>query len=435
VSPETTGIIGIVILLLLFMLRMPVAFAMAFVGFTGFAYLNGIESAMPLLAQDIFETLSSYPLSVIPMFILMGSFAFASGISQRLYKACYTWFGHYRGGLTVATVMACSGFAAICGSTAATAATMGSIALPEMKKYNYDDKLATGTVASAGTLGILIPPSTVLIIYGILTEESIGKLFIAGIVPGVLLTLLFVLTVILLCWRQPNLAPPGPKTTLKEKIVSLGGIIEAILLFMLTIGGLFLGWFSPTQAGAIGAFGAFFIGVFRKKLKLVRTIEILKDGLRTACMVLFIITGAAVFGHFLAISNIPFILADWVGSLPIPPMAIMGVIVFIYFIGGFFMDSMALIIVTIPIFFPIVTKFNFDPIWFGVIVVLVGEMGVITPPVGVNVFVIKGIAPQVPLHVIYRGILPFLGAIILLTAVMLMFPEIATYFPNLMFPQ
>jgi C4-dicarboxylate transporter, DctM subunit len=435
VSPETTGIVGIVILLLLFMLRMPVAFAMAFVGFTGFAYLNGIESAMPLLAQDIFETLSSYPLSVIPMFILMGSFAFASGISQRLYKACYTWFGHYRGGLTVATVMACSGFAAICGSTAATAATMGSIALPEMKKYNYDDKLATGTVASAGTLGILIPPSTVLIIYGILTEESIGKLFIAGIVPGVLLTLLFVLTVILLCWRQPNLAPPGPKTTLKEKIVSLGGIIEAILLFMLTIGGLFLGWFSPTQAGAIGAFGAFFIGVFRKKLELVRTIEILKDGLRTACMVLFIITGAAVFGHFLAISNIPFILADWVGSLPIPPMAIMGVIVFIYFIGGFFMDSMALIIVTIPIFFPIVTKFNFDPIWFGVIVVLVGEMGVITPPVGVNVFVIKGIAPQVPLHVIYRGILPFLGAIILLTAVMLMFPEIATYFPNLMFPQ
>jgi C4-dicarboxylate transporter DctM subunit len=434
VSPEATGIVGIVILLLLFMLRMPVAFAMAFVGFTGFAYLNGIESALTLLAQDIFETLSSYPLSVIPMFILMGAFAFASGISQRLYKACYTWFGHYRGGLTVATVIACSGFAAICGSTAATAATMGSIALPEMKKYKYDDKLATGTVASAGTLGILIPPSTVLIIYGILTEESIGKLFIAGIVPGIILTLLFVLTVMLLCWRHPDLAPPGPKTTFKEKVISLGGITEAILLFMLTIGGLFLGWFSPTQAGAIGAFGAFFIGVFRKKLKLTRTLEALKDGLRTACMVLFIITGAAVFGHFLAISNIPFILADWVGGLPIPPMAIMGVIVFIYFIGGFFMDSMALIIVTIPIFFPIVTRFNFDPIWFGVIVVLVGEMGVITPPVGVNVFVIKGIAPMVPLHVIYRGILPFLAAIILLTAVLLIFPEIATFFPDLMFP-
>ncbi len=432
-SPETTGIVGIAVLLLLFMLRMPVAFAMAFVGFTGFAYLNGIESALTLLAQDIFETLSSYPLSVIPMFILMGSFAFASGISRRLYRTCYTWFGQYRGGLTVATVMACSGFAAICGSTAATAATMGGIALPEMKKYNYDDKLATGTVASAGTLGILIPPSTVLIIYGLLTEESIGKLFVAGIVPGVLLTLLFVLTVILLCLRNPELAPPGPKTTFGQKIVSLGGIIEAILLFMLTIGGLFLGWFSPTQAGSIGAFGAFLIGVFRKKLQLSRTIEALTDGLRTACMVLFIIVGAAVFGHFLAISNIPFLLADWVGNLPIPPMAIMGVIVFIYFIGGFFMDSMALIIVSIPIFFPIVLKFNFDPIWFGVIVVMVGEMGVITPPVGVNVFVIKGIAPQVSLRTIYRGILPFLGAIILLTAALLFFPQIATFIPNLMY--
>jgi tripartite ATP-independent transporter DctM subunit len=433
-SPEAVGIIGIVVLLCLFMLKMPVAFAMAFVGFTGFAYLNGIESALTLLAQDIFETLSSYPLSVIPMFILMGSFAFASGISQRLYQTCYSWFGQFRGGLTVATVMACSGFAAICGSTAATAATMGSIALPEMKKYNYDDKLATGTVASAGTLGILIPPSTVLIVYGILTEESIGKLFIAGIVPGVLLTLLFVLTVILLCGRQPELAPPGPKTSLKAKIVSLGGIIEAILLFLLTIGGLFLGWFSPTQAGSIGAFGAFLIGLFRKKLKLKRTLEILKDGLRTSCMVLFIVTGAAVFGHFLAISNIPFVLADWVGGLPIPPMAIMGVMVLIYFVGGFFMDSMALIIVTIPIFFPIVTRFNFDPIWFGVIVVMVGEMGVITPPVGVNVFVIKGIAPQVPLRTIYRGILPFLAAILLLTGMLLLFPGIATFFPNLMFP-
>jgi tripartite ATP-independent transporter DctM subunit len=433
-SPEATGVIGIVVLLLLFMLKMPVAFTMAFVGFVGFAYLNGIESALTLLAQDIFETLSSYPLSVIPMFILMGSFAYASGISQRLYRTCYTWLGQYRGGLTVATVMACSGFAAICGSTAATAATMGSIALPEMKKYNYDDKLATGTVASAGTLGILIPPSTVLIIYGILTEESIGKLFIAGIVPGAVLTLFFVITVILLCLRHPELAPAGPKTTLREKIVSLGGIIEAILLFLLTIGGLFLGWFSPTQAGAVGACGAFLIGVFRKKLRLKRTLEALKDGLRTSCMVLYIITGAAVFGHFLAISNLPFVLADWVGNLPIPPMAIMGVMVLIYFVGGFFMDSMALIVVTIPIFFPIVTKFSFDPIWFGVIVVMVGEMGVITPPVGVNVFVIKGIAPQVPLRVIYRGIIPFLGAIICLTALLLIFPQIATFFPNLIYP-
>ena len=430
-GPETTGIVGIGLLLFLFLLRMPVAFAMAFVGLAGFAYLSSIESALAILAQDIFETLSSYPLSVIPMFILMGSFAFASGISRRLYITCYTWVGQLRGGLTVATVLACSGFAAICGSTAATAATMGKIALPEMKKYGYDDVLATGTVAAAGTLGILIPPSTVLIVYGILTEESIGKLFVAGLLPGVLLSLFFVVTVILLCARNPKLGPSGPATTWEQKLMATTGILEAIVLFLLTIGGLFLGWFSPTQAGAIGAFGALLIGVVRRQLTLKKTFEAVKDGLRTACMVLFIITGATVFGHFLAISNIPFVLADWVGGLPMPPMAVMAVIIFIYFIGGFFMDSMALIVVTIPIFFPVVMNLGFDPIWFGVIIVLVGEMGVITPPVGVNVFVIKGIAPDVPLHVIFRGILPFLVALIILTILLTIFPNIATFLPGL----
>jgi len=430
-TPETAGIVGIVCLLILFLLRVPVAFAMALVGFAGFAYLGGTGSALALLAQDIFETLSSYPLSVIPMFILMGSFAFASGISRRLYVASYSWVGQLRGGLTVATVLACSGFAAICGSTAATAATMGKIALPEMKKYGYDDILATGTVAAAGTLGILIPPSTVLIVYGILTEESIGKLFVAGIVPGALLSLFFVLTVIVLCYRNPALGPPGPSTSWSRKIRDLSGIIEAIVLFALTIGGLFMGWFSPTQAGAIGAAGALLIGIVRGKLTFKLVIDAAKDGLRTACMVLFIITGATVFGHFLAISNIPFALADWVGNLPLPPMAIMAVMVFIYFVGGFFMDSMALIVVTIPIFFPVVMKLGLDPIWFGVIIVLVGEMGVITPPVGVNVFVIKGIAPDIPLENIFRGILPFLGALIILTALVMIFPEIATYLPSL----
>ena len=430
-SPETAGIAGIVILLLLFLLRMPVAFAMAFAGLLGFAYLGGLESALTLLAQDIFETFSSYPLSVIPLFILMGSFAFASGISQRLYKTSYTWVGQMRGGLTLATVLACAGFAAICGSTAATAATMGRIALPEMKKYGYDDVLATGTVAAAGTLGILIPPSTVLIVYGILTEESIGKLFVAGILPGAILSLFFVVTVILLCMRKPDIGPPGPATTWKEKMRAITGIIEAILLFILTIGGLFLGWFSPTQAGAIGASGALLIGVIRGRLKLKIAIEAAKDGLRTACMVLFIITGATIFGHFMAISNIPFVLADWVGNLPLPPMAVMGVMIFIYFIGGFFMDSMALIVVTIPIFFPIVLKLGLDPIWFGVMIVLVGEMGVITPPVGVNVFVIKGIAPDIPLHHIFRGILPFLVALIVLTILLMIFPSVATFLPGL----
>jgi tripartite ATP-independent transporter DctM subunit len=365
------------------------------------------------------------------MFILMGTFAFASGISQRLYRTTYTWAGQLTGGLTIATVLACAGFAAICGSTAATAATMGKIALPEMKKYKYDDTLATGTVAAAGTLGILIPPSTVLIVYGILTEESIGKLFIAGVLPGILLSLSFVATVVFLCLRNPKLGPPGNPTSWREKLRATTGIIEAIILFFLAIGGLFLGWFSPTQAGAIGAGGALIIGLARRQLSWRTFFEAGKEGLRTACMVLFIITGAVIFGHFMAVSTIPFVLADWIGQLPIHPMAVMAVLIFIYFIGGFFMDSMALGVVTIPLFFPIVMKLGFDPIWFGVIIVLVAEMGVITPPVGVNVFVIKGIAPDVPLFVIFRGILPFLAALIIVTVIILFVPQIATFLPSL----
>jgi len=430
-SPVVTGIAGIGLLLLLFLLRMPVAFAMAFVGVAGFAYLSDPGPALSLLAQDIFEQFSSYPLTVIPMFILMGTFAFASGISRRLFDTTYTWVGQLRGGLTMATVLACAGFAAICGSTAATAATMGKIALPEMKKHNYDNALATGTVAAAGTLGILIPPSTILIVYGILTEESIGKLFIAGVLPGLLLSLFYAATVVLLCLRNPGLGPPGAPTNWREKLRATTGIIEAVLLFLLTIGGLFLGWFSPTQAGAIGAGGALLIGLGRRQLSWKKFFEAGKDGLRTACMVLFIITGAVIFGHFMAISTIPFVLADWIGQLPMSPMGVMGVIIFIYFIGGFFMDSMALIVVTIPIFFPVVMKLGFDPIWFGVIIVLVAEMGVITPPVGVNVFVIKGIAPDIPLHIIFRGIFPFLGALIILTVLLMIFPGIATFLPSL----
>jgi tripartite ATP-independent transporter DctM subunit len=430
-NPTTVGIVGIVFLVILFLLRMPVAFAMALVGLVGFGFLTSPEAALSLVAKDIFDTFTSYPLSVIPMFILMGTFSFAAGISKRLYQTTYAWIGHYRGGLTVATVFACAGFGAICGSSTATAATMGKIALPEMKKYNYDDTLATGTVAAAGTLGILIPPSTVLIIYGILTEQSIGKLFLSGILPGILLSILFAATVAFLCWRNPSIGPPGTPTSWKAKFKALTGIIEALLLFILAIGGLFGGLFSPTQAGAIGAGGALLIGLARRQLHWQTFLEACKEALRTSCMVIFIITGAVVFGHFMAVSRIPFILAEWLGGLPIHPMAVMGVIIFIYFIGGFFMDAMGLIVVTIPIFFPIVLELGFDPIWFGVIIVLVGEMGVITPPVGVNVFVIKGIAPDIPLYRIFRGIIPFLVALIVFTILLMIFPKIATYLPSL----
>ena len=429
-SPVTIGLIGIGVLLLAFLLRMPIAFAMTFVGFIGFAYLSGLGPGLSLLARDIFTQFSSFPLSVIPMFILMGSFAFASGISAKLYDTAYKWIGQLRGGLTMATVLACAGFAAISGSATATAATMGRIALPEMKKYGYDDTLATGCVAAAGSLGILIPPSTVFVVYGILTEQSIGKLFIAGILPGIILSLLFILAVALICLRNPALGPPGVPTSWKEKAGALTGVIDTIILFSGVMGGLFLGFFTPTQAGAVGAAGALLIGLARRKLTWRGFLEAGKDAVRTSCMVLFIITGAIIFGRFMAVSTLTFVLAEWVDGLPLPPIAIMGVIIFMYFIGGFFMDALALVVLTIPIFFPIVIRLDFDPIWFGVIIVLVNNMGLVTPPVGNNVFVVKGVAEGVALETIFKGTFPFLGAMIVCTVLVVAFPQIATFLPS-----
>jgi C4-dicarboxylate transporter DctM subunit len=431
VSPVAIGLIGIAVLILLFLLGMPVGFAMAFVGFSGFCYLISSQAGLSLLARDVFTNLSSYSLTVIPLFVFMGSIAFASGMSRRLYDAGYTVFGQMRGGLAIATIAACAGFAAMCGSTNATAAAMGRVSLPEMKRYHYDDSLATGSVAAAGSLGILIPPSTIFIIYGILAEQSIGKLFIAGVLPGLLLAALFVAVVFLLCLRNPNLAPSGSPTSWKEKIAGLTGITEMLLLFILVVGGLFLGWFSPTQAGAAGAAGALLIGLARRQLKWQGFTFAIKDALRLTCMVMVIVTGATIFGHFIAVAKIPLVLADWVGGLPLPKMAIMGFIVLIYLIGGCFMDALALITLTIPIIFPLVLTMGFDPIWFGVIIVMVTEMGVITPPVGVNVYVIKGIAEDVPLETIFKGIFPFLGALVVAVAILMAFPQIATFLPSL----
>lgn len=429
-SGSTIAILGIVALIIVFLLRMPVAFTMAAVGCVGFAIASGWSPALRILAKDIWAIYSSYSLSVAPMFVLMGTIAFHSGISRRLFMAANAWFGQLRGGLALATIVACAGFGAMCGSTTAAAAAMGKVTLPEMKRYNYDDALATGAVASAGSLAIMIPPSTVLIIYGVMTQQSIGKLFIAGILPGILLTILFALTVVLLVWRKPALAAAAERTSLKQKLKSLSGIIEMLLLFGLVMGGLFVGWFTPTEAGAIGAFGALMISVVRRTISFRGLWSALAETTRITAMVFTIIAGATIFGHFMAITRAPFALSEWVGGLPIPPMLVMLLIMAIYLVGGCFMDSLALVTLTIPILFPIVTKMGYDPIWFGVMIILAAEMGVITPPVGVNVYVIKGVAPDVPLQTIFRGIFPFLAALVVCIIFLLLFPQIATFLPN-----
>ncbi len=430
-SPVAIGIIGIVVLVLTFILSMPVGFAMALVGLAGFCFLVSPPAGLSLLARDVFATFSSYSLTVIPMFMFMGAIAFATGMSRRLYDAGYILFGQMRGGLAMATIAGCASFAAICGSTNATAAAMGKVSLPEMKRYHYDDSLATGCVAAAGSLGILIPPSTIFIVYGILTEQSIGNLFLAGVLPGLLLATIFVTVVSFLCWRNPALGPSGMPTSWKEKLASLTGVIEMLVLFVLVIGGLFLGWFSPTQAGGAGAAGALLIGLARRQLSWQGFLRAIKDSLQITCEVMVIITGAIVFGHFIAVTTIPFVLADWVSSLPLPPAAIMGVIVLMYLLGGCFMDALALITLTIPIIYPVVIAMGFDPIWFGVIIVLVTEMGVITPPVGINVYVIKGIAEDVPLGTIFKGTFPFLIGLLIAAGLLIAFPQIALLLPGL----
>ena len=431
-SLSTTGIIGIIVLVVLLYSKMPVGFAMGFLGFIGFSYVVNFDAGLNLLAQDIWDVFSSYNLTVIPLFVFMGQIAFHAGISRRLYDSAYVLLGHRRGGLAMTTVGACAGFSAICGSTNATAATMATVALPEMKRYGYDMGLATGTVAAAGSLGILIPPSVIFIVYGILTEQSIGKLFAAGIMPGILLCLLFLLTIHLRVMKNPSLAPPGPKSSIHEKFRSFAGILETLILFALVMGGIFFGLFTPTEAAAIGAFITLLIAIIRKQLSWKEFIQSVSDTTKISCMIMVIVMGAVIFGHFMAITRIPYMLADYVSSLPLSPHAIIGVIILVYLIGGCFMDALAMIMLTIPIFFPVVQTLGFDPIWFGVVIVLLTEMGVITPPVGINVYVVYGVARDVPLENIFRGVSPMLISLLVCNLLLILFPQIALWLPGLM---
>jgi C4-dicarboxylate transporter DctM subunit len=431
-SLTTIGIIGIAILVILLFSNMPVGFVMAFVGLFGFSYVVNFSAGLSLLARDIWDVFSSYGLTVIPLFVFMGQIAFHAGISRRLYDSAYVLMGHRKGGLAMATVAACAGFAAISGSTNATAATMATVTLPEMKRYKYDMGLATGTVAAAGSLGILIPPSVIFIVYGILTEQSIGKLFAAGILPGILLSFLFLLTIHIQVTRNPSLAPPGPETDLKAKFKSFAGVLETLVIFGLVMGGIFFGFFTPTEAAAVGAFLTLMISICRGQLTWDGFIQSLADTTRISCMVMVIVTGATIFGHFMAITRVPFELAGWVAGLPLPRSAVMMVIVLIYLFGGCFMDALAMVMLTIPIFFPVSQALGFDPIWFGVVIVLITEMGVITPPVGVNVYVVYGVAKDVPLEVIFKGVLPMVLALLVCNMILLIFPQIALFLPGLM---
>ncbi|RLC03167.1 MAG: C4-dicarboxylate ABC transporter permease [Deltaproteobacteria bacterium] len=437
-SPTLIGIIGIAIMILMFLTRMPVAFVMAVVGFVGFSIMITPHAGLVLLSRNVYEVFGSYDLTTIPLFILMGQLGFNSGISKRLYDVGYKFLGSTRGGLAMATVSACTAFGAVCGSSPATAATMATVGLPEMKRYNYDDELATGSVASGGGIGMIMPPSVVLIIYGILTEQSIGQLFVAGIFPALLVTLLFIIAIYIRCRINPEQGPCGEKFTWTQKFKALMGLGETLAVFTLVIGGIFIGLFTPTEAAAIGAFGILVIAIIRKQISWAGFVKSLLETLRTSCMVMMLIAGAVIFGKFLAVTRIPFEIAGWVAELQMAPFLVMAVVIMIYFIGGCFMDALAFVTLTVPIFFPVVMELGYDPIWFGIIIVMVTEMGVITPPVGINVYVVYGVAKnvleqEIPLEKIFKGILPFLIAVIVGVIILIIFPKIILFLPQLMY--
>ena len=430
-SPTQVGIVGIVALIILLFSRMHIGIAMGVVGFCGFAYVAGWDAALGVLQTVPFTTFASDALSVIPLFVLMGTFAFSSGMSEDLYAAVRTIFSNLRGGLAMATVAACACFAAISGSSIATAATLGKVAMPEMRKFKYADSLATGAIAAGGCIGILIPPSVILLIYGILTEQSIGKLFAAGFIPGVLEAIFYIITIWYLTKRNPALGPPGPSSTAKEKVVSFFRTWDVITLFLLVIGGLYMGIFTPTEAAAMGAFGAFCFSILRGKMNWENFSTSLTSTVSTAGMLFIIVLGAMILGYFFSVTRLPVEFATYVSTLPVNRYVVFMCIVVVYLILGCLMDSLAIVLLTVPVFFPLILQLGFDPIWFGVIVTRVTEMGMITPPVGMNVYVIHGIT-RVPMQTIFRGVWPFLIADVLELALLIAIPEISLFLPGLM---
>jgi tripartite ATP-independent transporter DctM subunit len=431
-TPTLAGLIGFAALFALLALRMPIGLAMTLVGAVGIAVLNSPTAALNVMGAFPYSYSAVFSLSVIPLFVLMGAFATVSGMGADLYKTAYSWVGHRRGGLASATILSCAGFAALSGSSVAAAATMGKVSLPEMERYRYDAGLATGTIAAGGTLGILIPPSTVLIVYALLTEQSVGRLFLAGFLPGILLTILFIITVRVVTARHPERGPAGDKPPLAERIRVLGSSGALLGVVTIVIGGIYTGVFTVTEAASVGAFLTFLHALVSRRLTLQRFFGALLDTIRTTAMVFFILIGAHFFAPFLALTRIPVDLATAIGDLAVPALAILLVIIFVYVVLGTFMEGFAMLVLTVPIVLPIILELGYDPIWFGIIMVLVVEMGLISPPVGINVFVVKGVAPHVPLGTIYRGIIPFWIAMAVCVALLIMFPDIALVLPDTM---
>lgn len=431
-TPLSIGIAGILLMFTLMMMRMQIGFAMAVVGFAGFAILTDPGAAFSMLGMTAYQTAASYALTVIPLFLLMAQFASQSGMGSDLYQSLYRWLGHLRGGLAMATVCACAGFAAISGSSLATAATLGMVALPEMKRFQYNDALATGCVAAGGTLGILIPPSTIMVIYGILTEQSIATLFIAGIIPGILLTLLFLVTIYVTAGRNDGTAPRAESFSIREKLVSLKGTAGIALTILLVIGGLYTGWFTPTEAAAAGAIIVFVIVVISRRATMDSIRASLRETALTTAMIFTILIGANIFNYFMTVSGLPAGFSEYVAGLGLNRHLVMILICLVYIILGCLMEGIAIMFLTIPIIYPLVIGMGFDPVWFGIVITILIEMGLITPPVGMNVFVISGIAKDVPMGTVFRGILPFFFAMLACLVILLLFPQLALFLPSTM---
>jgi tripartite ATP-independent transporter DctM subunit len=424
---------GLVLMMVLALAGLPLAFAMGVVGFFGLAILRGWNPALASAGTLMYETGFSYTLSVVPLFILMGNFVSRAGLSQELFRAAYAFIGHWRGGLAMSTIVACAGFGSICGSSIATAATMSRVAYPSMRQFGYSDRLATGAIAAGGTLGILIPPSVIMVIYALMTEVNIGAMFAAGLIPGVLATVLLMLAVAWQTWRDPASGPPGERTPWPQRLQALRGVWGVVVLFVVVMGGIYGGVFTATEGAAIGAFGAFVFAAARRALSWRILFEILTESARTTAMLFGILIGALIFANFVNFTSMPDDLKQFVSQFDVHPMAVIVAICAIYVLLGTAMEELSMILLTVPVLFPLVVHLGFDPLWFGILVVVVVEIGLISPPVGMNIFVLKTLLPQVSTSTIFRGVTPFVVADIIRLGILIAFPVLSTWLPKLLF--